>query len=138
MSAVEDILKNSRTVAVVGLSPDPGRPSHIVAAYLKENGYDIIPINPLEKEILGEKSYPDVTSIPVRVDVIDIFRHPEEVLPIVREAMNKGIKAVWMQEGITNRKAAAEARKAGLKVVMNRCMRKEHIKLKLRGGPDSP
>jgi predicted CoA-binding protein len=129
MAVIEDILNNSRTVAVVGLSPDPDRPSHNVAGYLKENGYIIIPVNPGEKEILGEKSYPDLTSIPEKVDVVDIFRKSEDVLPIVREAIKIGAGAVWMQEGVINREAAAEARKAGLKVVMDKCMFKEHYRL---------
>lgn len=129
MSTVGDILNNSRTVAVVGLSANPDRPSHAVAEYLKENGYTIIPVNPNEKEILGEQSYPDINSIPVQVDVVDIFRRPEDVLPVVREAIGKGIKAVWMQEGVVNKEAAAEARKAGLKVVMDKCMFKEHWRL---------
>jgi predicted CoA-binding protein len=129
MSAVENILKNSRTVAVVGLSPDPDRPSHNVAGYLKEKGYKIIPVNPGENEILGEKSYPDLTSIPLKVDVVEIFRRSDEVLPIVHEAIKIGAGAVWMQEGVINREAAAEARKAGLKVVMNKCMFKEHYRL---------
>jgi predicted CoA-binding protein len=129
MSTVEYILKNSRTVAVVGLSPDPNRPSHNVAGYLKENGYEIIPVNPDEKEILGEKSYPNLASIPMQVDVVDIFRRSEEVLPIIREAIKKGARAIWMQEGVINKEAADEARKAGLKVVMNKCMFKEHYRL---------
>jgi predicted CoA-binding protein len=129
MAVIEDILKNSRTVAVVGLSADAERPSHNVAGYLKENGYTIIPVNPGEKEILGEKSYPDLTSIPVKVDVVDIFRRSADVLPVVREAIKIGARAVWMQEGVINREAAAEARKVGLKVVMNKCMFKEHYRL---------
>ena len=129
MTAVEEILKNSRTVAMVGLSSNPERPSNIVGKYLKEHGYKIIPVNPGEKTILGETSYPDLASIPGKVDVVDIFRKAEDVLPIVREAIKVGAKAVWMQEGITNEAAAAEAGGAGLKVVMNKCMRKEHMKL---------
>ena len=129
MTAVEEILKNSRTVAMVGLSSNPERPSNIVGKYLKEQGYKIIPVNPGEKTILGETSYPDLASIPGKVDVVDIFRKAEDVLPIVREAIKVGAKAVWMQEGITNEAAAAEAGGAGLKVVMNKCMRKEHMKL---------
>ncbi len=129
MTRMEEILNKSRTVAVVGLSANPERPSHIVASYLKEKGYKIIPVNPGEKTILGETSYPDLTSIPEKVDVVDIFRRSEDVPPIVREAIKTGAKAVWMQEGVINKEAAAEARKAGLKVVMNKCMRKEHIKL---------
>ena len=129
MSIVEDILKNSRTVAVVGLSPDPDRPSHNVAGYLKENDYKIIPVNPAANEILGEQSYPDLASIPEKVDVVDIFRKSEDVLPIVREAIKIGAGAVWMQEGVINKEAANEARKVGLKVVMNKCMFKEHYRL---------
>jgi predicted CoA-binding protein len=129
MSTIEEILKNSRTVAMVGLSSNPERPSNIVGKYLKEQGYKIIPVNPGEKTILGETSYPDLASIPGKVDVVDIFRKAEDVLPIVREAIKVGAKAVWMQEGITSEAAAAEAEKAGLKVVMNKCMLKEHIKL---------
>jgi predicted CoA-binding protein len=129
MTTVEEILNKSQTVAVVGLSANPERPSHIVASYLKEKGYKIIPVNPGEKTILGETSYPDLTSIPEKVDVVDIFRRSEDVPPIVREAIKTGAKAVWMQEGVINKEAAAEARKAGLKVVMDKCMRKEYIKL---------
>jgi predicted CoA-binding protein len=131
MSSVEDILRNSRTVAVVGLSVDPGRPSHLVASYLKEHGYKIIPVNPNEKSVLRLKSYPDLSSVPVKIDVVDIFRRSEDVPPIVQEAIRVGAKAVWMQEGVNNAAAAAAARKAGLKVVQDKCMRKQHLKLKL-------
>lgn len=128
MSDIDDILNKSKTIAVVGLSADPARPSHIVASYLKENGYKIIPVNPNEKAILGETSYPDLASIPVKVDVVDIFRKPADVPPIVEAAIKTGAGAVWMQEGVVNQAAAAKARKAGLKVVMDRCMRKEHAR----------
>ncbi|OGO18578.1 MAG: CoA-binding protein [Chloroflexi bacterium RBG_16_50_11] len=130
MNTIEEILKNSRTIAMVGLSANTERPSNIVATYLKEKGYKVIPVNPGEKTILGETSYPDLTSVPDKIDVVDIFRRPEDVLPIVREAIKVGAKAVWMQEGIKNEAAAAEAQKAGLPVVMDKCMRKEHMKLK--------
>ncbi len=129
MSAVEDILKNSRTVAMVGLSSNKERPSNLVGRYLKEHGYKIIPVNPNEKTVLRHKSYPDLASIPVKVDVVDIFRRPEDVPPIVKDAIEIGAKAVWMQEGIKNAGAAALARKAGLKVVQDKCMRKQHIRL---------
>jgi uncharacterized protein len=129
MDEIADILNNSRTVAIVGLSTNPERPSFIVGKYLKEHGYKIIPVNPGEKTILGDTSYPDLAAIPEKVDVVDIFRRPEDVLPIVRQAIAIGAKAAWMQEGIVNEEAAAEARKAGLKAVMDKCMRKEHIKL---------
>jgi len=129
MTAVEDILRNSRTVAMVGLSSNPERASNIVAGYLKEHGYKIIPVNPNEKTVLRLKSYPDLASIPRKVDVVDIFRRPEDVPPIVKDAIKIGAKAVWMQEGVKNAEATALARKAGLKVVQDKCMRKQHIKL---------
>lgn len=132
MSLEEAILKGSQTVAVVGLSANPERPSHRVATYLKENGYKVFPVNPNEKEILGEISYPDLASIPKRVDVVDIFRRAEDVPPIVQEAISIGAKVVWMQEGVVNEEAAATARQAGLKVVMDRCMRKELLKMQGR------
>jgi len=136
MSTEAEILESSHTVAVVGLSPNPARPSYEVAAYLKQNGYKIIPVNPAAKQILGETSYPDLSSIPKKVDVVDIFRRPEDVPAIIEEAIKIGAKVVWMQEGVENEAAAARARAAGLKVVMDHCMRKEHIRLKksLGGG----
>jgi len=133
MSVEEQILSSSRVVAVVGLSSKPHRPSYRVASYLKEQGYKIIPVNPTEKEILGEVSYPALASIPEPVDVVDIFRRPEEVPPIIEEAIRIGAKAVWMQEGVINEEAAARARQAGLKVVMDKCMFKEHRRLYGRG-----
>ena len=125
----EEILNSSRVVAVVGLSARRDRPSYRVAAYLKTQGYRIIPVNPAESEILEELCYPDLDSIPESVDVVDIFRRSEEVLPIVKEAIRVGAKAVWMQEGVINEEAAARAREAGLTVVMDKCMLKEHRKL---------
>lgn len=130
MSTEEKILDSSRVVAMVGLSPKPERPSYEVASYLKEQGYRIIPVNPGTREILGEPCYPDLGSIPESVDVVDIFRRSEEVPAIVEEAIKIGAKTVWMQEGVINEEAAAQARKAGLTVVMDKCMRKEHRKLK--------
>lgn len=129
MSIEEEILKSSRVVAVVGLSPKPDRPSYRVASYLKEQGYRIIPVNPQASEILGEVCYPDLASIPEPIDVVDIFRRSEEVPAIVEEAIKIGAKAVWMQEGVINNQAAARAGEAGLLVVMDRCMLKEHQKL---------
>lgn len=129
MSIEEKILNSSRTIAVVGLSSKPDRTSYKVASYLKEEGYTIIPVNPTEKNILGEICYPDLTSIPGPVDVVDIFRRPEGVPPIVEEAIRIGARAVWMQEGVINQEAANRAEQAGLMVVMDRCMRKEHRKL---------
>ena len=130
MSIEEEILNSSRVVAVVGLSPKPDRPSYGVANYLKENSYKIIPVNPNAREVLGEVCYPDLVSIPEPVDVVDIFRRSEEVVSIVEEAIKIRAKAVWMQEGVINEEAAALAKKAGLLVVMDRCMLKEHQKTK--------
>ncbi len=130
MSTEEEILNSSRVVAVVGLSEKADRPSYIVASYLKQNGYKIIPVNPKAGEILGEVCYPDLGSIPEPVDVVDIFRRAEEVPAIVEEVIKMGAKAVWMQEGVINEQAAARAKEAGLLVVMDKCMFKEHRKLR--------
>jgi hypothetical protein len=129
MSIEKKILKDYRTIAMVGLSPNPARPSHMVASYLKENGYKIIPVNPKAGEILGEISYPTLSSIPERVDVVDIFRRSHEVAAIVQGAITIGARAVWMQEGVKHAEAAELARKAGLLVVMDKCMLKEHRRL---------
>jgi uncharacterized protein len=127
MTLEHDILRRSRTIAVVGLSPKEDRASHRVAAYLKEQGYTIIPVNPIAETILGEKSYPDLEAIPVgTVDTVDIFRRAEDAPPIVQQAIKLGAGAVWMQEGIASEDAALLAREAGLDVVMDRCMLKEH------------
>ena len=133
MSIEERILNSSRTIAIVGLSSKPDQPSYRVASYLKEQGYKMIPVNPAEQEILGERCYPDLASIPESIDVVDIFRRSEKVPPIVEEAIRIGANAVWMQEGVINEEAAAQARKAGLMVVMDKCMRKEHQRLHGRG-----
>lgn len=127
-STEQQILASSRVVAMVGLSANPERPSNGVARYLMGKGYQVIPVNPNEKEILGETCYPGLGSIPEPVDVVDVFRKSEDVLPIAAEAVRIGAKALWMQEGVKNRQAAALARQAGLKVVMDKCMRKRHIK----------
>ena len=129
MRPEEEILTSSRVVAVVGLSPKPDRPSYGVASYLQGKGYKIIPVNPGAEEILGVPSYPDLSSVPEPVDVVDIFRRSEDVPAIVEEAIKIGAKAVWMQEGVINDEAATRAEKAGLRVVMDRCMLKEHQKL---------
>lgn len=125
----EEILDKYHTIAVVGASPNPERPSHRVAGYLMEHGYQVIPVNPNAREVLGETSYPSLSSIPEKVEVVDIFRRSEEVLPIVDEAIEIGARAIWMQEGIVNEVAAAKARDAGLLVVMDKCMFKEHRRL---------
>jgi len=126
---IEALLRASRIVAVVGLSPRPDRPSYGVAQYLKGAGYTIIPVNPNATEVLNERSYATVEHIPGPVDIVDIFRKPEDVLPIVEAAIRKGAKAVWMQSGIVNNAAADLARAAGLTVVMDRCMMVEHRRL---------
>jgi predicted CoA-binding protein len=130
MSIEKRILKDYRTIAMVGLSPNPTRPSNIVASYLKKNGYKIIPVNPRAGEILGEIAYPNLSSIPERVDVVDIFRRSHEVPAIVQEAITVGAKAVWMQLGVKHEEAAERARKAGLLVVMDKCMFREHRRLR--------
>jgi predicted CoA-binding protein len=125
---IDRVLTQYRTVAIVGASADPQRPSYRVADFLKKEGYRIIPVTPKGGEILGEKVYPDLSSIPVPVEVVDIFRRTEEIPPVVEEAIAIGAKAVWMQEGLINEGAAEKARKAGLLVVMDHCMRKELLK----------
>lgn len=126
MSEEREILGKYHTVAVVGLSDDDTRPSYTVASYLKDAGYHIIPVNPNATEVLGEKAYPDLLSIPEPVDIVDIFRRPENVPPHVDEAIAIGAKVVWMQLGISNDEAAAKARAAGLEVIQDRCIREAH------------
>jgi predicted CoA-binding protein len=126
---IEKIL-NYKNIAVVGISDNPERPSHYVASFLAEHGYNIIPVNPNLKEWEGKKCYPDLLSIPEKVDVVDIFRRPEAVPPIVDEAVRIKARAVWMQEGIVNEEAAAKAWDAGIEVVMDKCMKKEYQRLK--------
>ena len=125
---VKGILK-LRNVAVVGASRDQSKPSHYVPKYLSAHGYNIIPVNPFLSEILGRKSCPGLAEVAEQVEVVDIFRPSRDVLPIVRDAIKKGVKVVWMQEGIYNREAADEAKKHGIKAVWNRCMMKEHRRL---------
>lgn len=126
---LREILEEARTVAVVGLSSSPGKASYRVAAYLKHVGYRLIPVNPFSDEILGEKSYPDLESIPEAIDLVQIFRPSEQVVPFVQAAIRAGAKVVWMQLGIVNEAAAEIAREAGLRVVMDRCMKVEHRRL---------
>jgi uncharacterized protein len=126
---VRRIFASARTVAVVGLSDKPDRDSHRVAAYLQAQGYRIIPVNPNAVTILGERVYARLSDVAEPVDVVDIFRRPDAVPEIVEEAITKGARAVWMQEGIVHNAAADRARAAGLQVVMNRCMLKEHRRL---------
>lgn len=126
---LKDILLSTKTIASVGLSTNPMKASYGVVAYLQARGYHIIPVNPKATEILREKAYPDLSSIPEKVDVVQIFRPPEDVPPVVEEAIKIGAKVVWMQEGISNEEAAQAAREAGLQVVMDACMRATHQRL---------
>jgi predicted CoA-binding protein len=123
------ILETAHNIAVVGISSRPERPAHSVPAYLQANGYRIIPVNPNVDEVLGEKAYPDLLSIPENVDVVEIFRPSEEVESIVEQAIEIGAKAVWMQEGIVNERAYEMARQAGLDAIMDICMRATHQRL---------
>ena len=123
---IRKILAESKTIAVVGLSSDRQRPSYFVASYLQYEGYRIIPVNPNAKEILGEKSYPDIRSIPGPVDIVDVFRRPEECGEIVRQSIEKKARTVWFQLRIVNEAAADAARDAGLRVVMDKCVKMEH------------
>jgi len=128
---LKEILTGCKTVAVVGISPKEDRPSYIVASYLKSKGYRIIPVRPDGDSILGEKVYHNLMEIPkeIEVDVVDVFRRSEDVPPIVDEAIQRGAKVIWMQEGVVHKEAGAKARKAGLKVVMDRCMKRDHQRL---------
>lgn len=126
---IQRILRDSHTIAVIGLSSNPERPSYEVAHYLQQRGYRIIPVNPNEIEVLGERAYPDLLSVPEPIDVVDIFRRSEAVPPIVEQAIKIGAKAVWMQKGVRHEKAAEQARQAGLLVVMDRCMMAESRRL---------
>ena len=123
---VVDVLTRYKKVAVIGLSPKSERASHRVAKYMMGNDYEIIPVNPMHDEILGKTSYASLLDIPGEVEVVDIFRKPNVVMEIVEQAIEKGAKVIWMQEGIVNNAAADRAREAGLKVVMDKCILKEH------------
>jgi predicted CoA-binding protein len=129
MKQISEILRVCRTIAVVGLSAKRYRPSYGVAEYMQRAGYRIIPVNPHETEVLGEKCYPDLESVPGPIDIVDIFRRSEFVPEIVEAAIRKGAKAVWMQEGVIDEEAARRAREAGLEVVMDRCILKDHRRL---------
>jgi predicted CoA-binding protein len=123
---IRAILRSARTVAIVGLSPNPLRASHFVGFYLKRHGYRIVPVNPREREVLGETSYPTLTAIPFPVDVVDVFRAPDAVPAIAAEAVQIGARALWLQFGVISPEGAAIARRGGLQVVMDRCMKIEH------------
>lgn len=125
---IRRILDECRTIEVVGLSSDPSRPSHGVSSYMRSRGYRVIPVNPNETEVFGEKSYPDLAAVPEKVDLVDVFRRSDEAGKSVDEAIAVGAKAVWLQEGVIDRDAAQRALDAGLLVVMDRCWLKEHVR----------
>ena len=126
---IRKVLRESKTIAVVGLSPKPNRPSHQVARYLMEVGYTIIPVNPGQDIILGQTCYSNLRDIPTPVDMVDIFRRQEEVVPIVEDAIGIGARFIWMQQGIVNEEAAEKAEAAGLIVIMDRCTKIDHMNL---------
>lgn len=126
---IRQILETAKSIAVVGISPKNVRPSNQVACYLLEAGYTVIPVNPGQKEILGQKCYPDLISIPGRIDIVAIFRKPADIPPIVEEAIQVKASVVWMQQGIINEEAASRARQAGLKAIMDRCLKTDHFNL---------
>jgi hypothetical protein len=129
MNQISDILHTARTIAVVGLSGKRFRPSYGVTEYMQRAGYKIIPVNPYETQILGERCYPDLDSVPDEIDIVDIFRRSEFVPDIVEAAIRKGAKAIWMQEGVAHEAAAQRATEAGLVVLMDRCILKDHRRL---------
>lgn len=129
MQIIHDILRTSTSIAVVGFSPKESRPSHIVGKYLIEAGFRVYPVNPGMNEILGHVCYPDLFSIPDPIDVVDIFRRSEEVTPLVEAAIRIGAKVIWMQQGISNQEAADLAEKSGLQVVMDRCIKIDHMQM---------
>lgn len=125
---IKRILEDCRTIAVVGLSSNPGRASNGVAGYMKRSGYRVIPVNPNEQEVFGEKAYPSLADVPEKIDLVDIFRRSEEAGQAVDEAIKVGAKAVWLQEGVIDHNAARRAQDAGLLVVMDRCWLKDHVR----------
>ena len=123
---IRTILSTTKTIAIVGLSPKSERPSYFVGSYLKSEGYRIIPVNPMAKEILGEKCYPDLLSIPEPVDMVDVFRKPEDCIEVAKQAIQIGAKTLWLQLRVVNLEAAALAAAAGLNVIMDKCVKIEH------------
>lgn len=123
---ITDILKRAKNIAVVGLSNSPLRPSHGVAAYLQTQGYHIIPVNPRIEEALGEDAYPSLLDVPLKIDIVDIFRRSDKVAEVVDQAIQLKVPAIWMQEGVIDEKAAEKARRAGIFVVMDQCILQEH------------
>jgi uncharacterized protein len=129
VAGLRRILLTSRTIAVVGLSAHWHRPSYFAAKYMQDHGYRIVPVNPTYDEVLGERCYPDILSIPGQIDIVDCFRKAEEIVPLARAAVAKGASVLWMQLGIRNDEAARIATEGGLDVVMNRCVKIEHARI---------
>jgi predicted CoA-binding protein len=129
INTLRRILKQSHTIAIVGLSANWYRPSFFAAKYMQEHGYRVIPVNPAYEEVLGEKCYPNLKEIPEEVDVVDCFRKSEDIMPIARDAIEIGAKVLWLQLGVVNEEAAKLAREAGLEVVQDRCVKIEHGRL---------
>ncbi|MFQ5921181.1 MAG: CoA-binding protein [Nitrososphaerales archaeon] len=127
-SEIGDILSKKR-IAVVGMSKDPSKDAHLIPKYLIENGYDVVPVNPTAEEILGRKSYKSLLDVPGSIEIVDVFRPSEHVPPVVKDAIAKGAQVVWMQLGIANDEATKQAKEHGIKVVYNRCIMQEHMKL---------
>jgi predicted CoA-binding protein len=128
--AIRKILDETKTIAVVGLSSDPSRPSYGVSSYMQSMGYRVIPVNPSESQVLGEKSYPSLADVPESIDLVNIFRRSEEAGRHVDEAIGIGVRAVWLQEGVIDHNAAMRAAGSGMDVVMDRCILKEHMRRK--------
>ena len=124
-----EILRKCRTIAVVGISPKESRDSNRVARYLMEQGYEMIPVNPGQREILGKPCFRTLGDIPFPVDMADLFLNPTRVPSVVQQAIDKGVRAIWMQEGVVHNESAQKARKMGIRVVMNKCIKKEHMKM---------
>lgn len=129
IAGLRRVLQDNRVIAVVGLSPNWNRPSYFAAKYMLERGYTVIPVNPGATEILGQKCYPDLAAIPFKVDLVDVFRKPDDAGPIADEAIRIGARCLWLQLGVINREAADKASAAGLDVVMDRCVKIEYARL---------
>lgn len=130
LEEIHSLLQQIRTIAVVGLSPKAGRPSHSVSAAMQGFGYRIIPVRPAVDEVLGETAYPDLYALPEKPDLVNVFRAPEHVGPIIDACIELGIAAVWLQDGVVNEAAAIKAQRAGLMVIMDRCIYRDYLTLK--------
>jgi predicted CoA-binding protein len=129
LDEIKTLLKTSKTIAVVGLSPRSSRPSHGVSAAMQGFGYRIIPVRPAVEEVLGEKAWPDLRALPITPDIVNVFRAPEHVGPIVDACIELGIKAIWLQDGVVNEEAALKAQRSGMTVIMDRCIYRDYMQL---------